>query len=113
MMADPARNLKSADAPLRPARLGPADFLLDRRPDGAIIIRSPHPLEHYPDRLTERLEHWASAAPDRVFLAQRAADGSWRRLTYAQTLAQVRAIAQALLERRLSAERPIAILSGN
>ena len=48
-----------------------------------------------------------------MFLAQRAADGSWRRLTYAQTLSQVRSIAQSLLQRRLSAERPIAILSGN
>src|SRR6185295_10701544 len=59
------------------------------------------------------LEHWAEAAPDRVFLAQRAADGSWRTLTYAQALMRVRAVAQALLERKLSPERPIAILSGN
>ena len=48
-----------------------------------------------------------------MFLAQRAADGSWRKLTYAQTLSQVRAIAQSLLKRQLSPERPIAILSGN
>ena len=48
-----------------------------------------------------------------MFLAQRAADGSWRKLTYAQALSQVRSIAQSLLTRRLSAERPIAILSGN
>ena len=41
------------------------------------------------------------------------ADGAWRTLSYAQALAQVRAVAQALLERDLSAERPIAILSGN
>ncbi len=113
MTVDPARNLKSAGVQLRPVRLGPADFLLDRRADGTITIRSPHPLERYPQKITERLEHWANVSPDRVFLAQRAADGSWRRLTYAQTLARVRAIAQALLERRLSAEQPIAILSGN
>ena len=48
-----------------------------------------------------------------MFLAQRGADGAWRKLTYAQALAQVRRIAQALLARELSAERPIAILSGN
>ena len=82
-------------------------------PTARIYLRSPHPLDAYPDKLTQRLEHWAKAAPDRVFLAQRAPDGSWRTLTYAQTLAQVRAIAQALLQRKLSAERPIAILSGN
>ena len=52
-------------------------------------------------------------APGRVFLAQRMADGAWRTLTYAQTLSRVRSVAQSLLQRRLSAERPIAILSGN
>ena len=40
------------------------------------------------------------AAPDRVFLAQRRATARWRKLTYAQTLAQVRSIAQALLAAR-------------
>ena len=107
------RETKAASAPLRKVKLGPADVLLDRRADGTIILRSPHPLGAYPQKLTQRLEHWAKAAPDRVFLAQRARDGAWRTLTYAQTLSQVRAIAQSLLQRRLSAERPIAILSGN
>ena len=107
------RDMKAASAPLRPVRLGPADVLLDRKADGTIILRSPHPLDSYPQKLTQRLEHWAKAAPDRVFLAQRAANGSWRKLTYAEALSQVRGIAQSLLTRRLSAERPIAILSGN
>ena len=52
-------------------------------------------------------------APKRTFLAKRAADGAWRRLTYAETLRQVRGLGQALLERGLSVERPLAILSGN
>src|SRR3954447_12815721 len=107
------RDMKAASAPLRPVRLGPADVLLDRKSGGTIILRSPHRLDAYPQKLTERLEHWAKAAPDRVFLAQRTAEGSWREVTYAQALAQVRSIAQSLLTRRLSAERPIAILSGN
>jgi feruloyl-CoA synthase len=100
-------------ARLRPVKLGPAECVLDRRPDGTIIIRSPQPLGAYPDKLTDRLAHWAKAAPDRVFLAQRTPDGAWRTVTYAQAQQQVRAIAQALLTRNLSAERPIAILSGN
>src|SRR3954471_11018445 len=107
------RDIKAASAPLRPVRLGPADVLLDRRTDGTILLRSPHRLDAYPQKLTERLEHWAKAAPDRVFLAQRTADGSWRKVTYAQALVQVRSIAQSLLTRQLSADRPIAILSGN
>ena len=112
-MAEAVRNTNAATAPLRPVRLGPSDVLVERKPDGTLYLRSPHPLEAYPDKLTQRLEHWAKAAPDRVFLAQRAADGAWRTLSYAQALAQVRSIAQALLERNLSPERPIAILSGN
>ena len=57
--------------------------------------------------------HWAGAAPERIFIAQRDVAGGWRSLTYAQTLAAVRAIAATLLQRELSPERPIAILSGN
>jgi feruloyl-CoA synthase len=99
--------------PLRPVKLGPADVTVERRGDGAILMRSPHPLPPYPRKLTERLVHWAKAAPDRVFLAQRDAQGAWRTLTYADTLKAVRAIAAALLERGLSTDRPVAILSGN
>ena len=82
-------------------------------PDGTILLRSPRPLEPYPQKLTERLAHWAEAAPQRIFLAQRDGTGAWRSVTYAAAFASVRAIAAALLERDLSPERPIAILSGN
>ena len=42
------RDMKASSAPLRPVRLGPADVLLDRKADGTIILRSPHPLDAYP-----------------------------------------------------------------
>jgi len=112
-MADAARENRVADAPSRPVRLGAPDVIVDKRPDGTLLLRSPRPLARYPDKLTDRLDHWAKTTPDRVFIAQRTASGGWRTLTYAQTLAQVRAVAQALLDRKLSPERPIAILSGN
>jgi feruloyl-CoA synthase len=99
--------------PLRPVRLGNLDAAVERRADGAILMRSRQTLQSYPDGITERLAHWAEAAPDRIFLAQRDATGSWRTLTYGTTFAQVRAIAAALLGRNLSTERPIVILSGN
>jgi feruloyl-CoA synthase len=100
-------------ARLREVRLGPFDLALERRPDGTMRARSPHPLGEYSARLTERLEHWAERAPERTFLAERDSEGGWRRLTYATTLAGVRRIGQALLDRGLSAARPLAILSGN
>src|SRR5215831_15254566 len=114
-MATPVkeRRLDPAPAPMRVVRLGPRDVVADRRPDGIIHLKSPHPLPPYPAKLTERLEHWAAVAPERTFLAQRDAAGDWRQISYAQTLAQVRRIGAALLERDLSPERPLAILSGN
>jgi feruloyl-CoA synthase len=100
-------------APLRPVKLAAAEVEVERRADGAILMRSPQPLPAHAQKLTERLIYWANAAPERVFLAQRNAAGGWRTLSYAATLKAVRAIAAALLTRNLSSERPVAILSGN
>jgi feruloyl-CoA synthase len=88
------------------------DTIIERRGD-VVYARSPHPLPPYPVRLTDRLEHWAAAAPDRAFLCRRDGSGAWVRLTYGSALARVRAIAAALVERGLSADRPLVILSGN
>jgi feruloyl-CoA synthase len=107
------RMAQSAAAPLRPVRLGALDAVLERRPDGAILVRAAQQLGAYHNKLSEPLEHWAKAAPDRVFLGQRDADGRWRTLTYAQVLDQAKRIGAALLRRGLSADRPIAIISGN
>ena len=98
---------------VRRARTGPLDAVVDHRADGSLVVRSPHALGPYAAKLTERLEHWATHAPERTFLAQRGPDGAWRHLTYADALGRARRIAQALLDRGLSAERPVAILSGN
>jgi feruloyl-CoA synthase len=99
--------------PVRKVNVLGAEAVFDRRPDGTLYVRSPRPLGPYPEKLTERLEHWAAQAPDRIFLAQRDAARAWRRITYAETLQRVRAIAQALLDRHLNADTPVAILSGN
>jgi len=100
-------------SPVRKVPLGAADVETERRADGSMLLRSPHALGAYPAKLTERLVHWAREAPDRTFIAQRGADGAWRTLSYVETFAQACAIGQALLDRGLSAERPVAILSDN
>ena len=105
--------LKQSLPPLRQVKLGAPEVVVEQRDDGAMLLRSPRSLPPYPQKLTERLVYWASAAPDRTFIAQRDASGGWRSLSYAQTLTAVRSIAAALLQRDLSPERPIAILSGN
>src|SRR5262245_19739058 len=113
MSTAPAKSRSGEPAPLRPVRLGPASVEIERRPDGTMLLRSPRALEPYPEKLTERLAHWTEAAPERIFLAQRDSTGAWRNVTYKAAFASVRAIAASLLERELSPERPIAILSGN
>ncbi|HEY7664333.1 MAG TPA: feruloyl-CoA synthase [Xanthobacteraceae bacterium] len=115
-MAAPAIQHPRAPAaapPVRQVRLGPREVVVERRADGTVHLRSPHALAPYPDKLTERLEYWAARTPERLFLAQRDAAGGWRRISYAETLTAVRRIGAALLERDLSPERPVAILSGN
>jgi len=100
-------------APLRPVRLGVFDAVLEHGPDGVIHVRTAQVLPPYHATIGEPLAHWAKAAPDRVFLGQRDANGNWRTLTYVQVLREVTRIGAALLQRGLSTERPIAILSGN
>ncbi|HXZ23087.1 MAG TPA: AMP-binding protein, partial [Pseudolabrys sp.] len=113
-MASVVREIEGRTAaPLRPVRLGKFDAVLERRTDGAISIRTAQKLGRYDDTLAQPLEHWAKAAPDRMFLAQRDPQGEWRKLSYAEVLGNVRRIAAALLRRGLSPEKPIVVLSGN
>ena len=86
---------------------------LERSADGSMYVRPRHPLGPFPRRLTDRLDYWARQAPDRVFLGQRSPGGDWRTKTYGETRRAARNIAQALLDRDMPPERPIAILSGN
>jgi feruloyl-CoA synthase len=112
-MPESIRMPETVETPLRAVRLGAPGAVVETRQDGSIVIRAGEPLGACHGKLSEPLERWAREAPDRVFLAQRDAEGRWRELTYAQVLDAVKRIAASLLRRGLSAERPIAILSGN
>ena len=79
---------------------------------GVLHMRSLEPLAELPQRLLDRLLHWAQVRPEQTFVAARDGDG-WRRVSYAQMLDSVRAIAQSLLRYGLSAEKPLVLLSGN
>jgi feruloyl-CoA synthase len=78
-----------------------------------MLVRSQARLGPYPRRSTDRLVHWAAQAANRPMLAWRAAGGAFESITYSETLAAVQRIGQALLDRPLSADRPVVILSGN
>jgi feruloyl-CoA synthase len=90
----------------------PARVDVERRDDGAILLRSPHPLGAYARCVGDWLVSWAESTPDRLFLAERSGD-AWREVTYRQALEAARRIGGSLRARGLDARRPVAILSDN
>ncbi|MCS6810565.1 MAG: feruloyl-CoA synthase [Tepidimonas sp.] len=109
-------------APFRPLRFGVTRVQVRDGPPGTHYLQAEQPLLPYPARLTDRLRHWAQIRPQRPWLARRhgrrRSDGTvelgdWQHVTYEQAWHTARAIAQALLQRGLSAERPVLILSEN
>lgn len=99
--------------PYRSVRFGIDRVHVGTDTDGNIRVASTEPLGDYPPRMTDRLRQWAEQAPSRTFMARRDANGAWRHITYAEALERARHIGQALLNRGLSADRPVAILSDN
>jgi feruloyl-CoA synthase len=93
-------------------RFAPPRVEVERRIDGAMVLRSPEPLGPFARAVGEWLIKWAAAAPQRIFLAERSAD-NWRHVTYIDALAAVRRIAGSLLARGLTSSTPVAILSDN
>jgi feruloyl-CoA synthase len=80
---------------------------------GTRILRSAEALGHYEPSLARLFRAAVERNPGGLFLAERDAGGDWRKLTYEQARRRADALAQGLLERALSAERPVMILSGN
>ena len=103
---------RETSTPYRAVRIGSAPVRVRREHDVWYMESDAAP-GVYPKRMTDRLASGALAHPDRWLVARRGADGEWQGISYAQMLAHARAIGQALLDRNLSAERPVVILSGN
>jgi feruloyl-CoA synthase len=90
------------------------DIAVERRNDGVIILKSQIPLKAYEPHIPASLAKWATLAPDRTWLAQRAgADRQWRKLSYGDAKHIVDGLTQGLLDLGLEHGRPVAILSGN
>jgi len=98
--------------PYRPIVFGPVDIACDAIPGGGYRLRSRSPLAPHDPSLGRMFRAAVEAQPDRVFLAERTGDG-WRTLTYAACRRIVDAIGAAFIERGLSAQRPVMVLSGN
>jgi feruloyl-CoA synthase len=102
----------------RPLRFGVTRVTLRDGVPGTHYLKADQDLQAFPDRLTDRLQHWAHIKPTQTLFARRVklADGSlgdWRHVTYADAWHTARNIAQGLLNRGLNAERPVVILSEN
>jgi feruloyl-CoA synthase len=102
----------AAAAPHRPIAFAPARVTRSADPDGTIRLACPAPLGDYDPSLARLFRTAVAAAPTRIFLQERGADG-WRKLSYEEARQRVDALAAALLARGLSAERPVMILSTN
>jgi feruloyl-CoA synthase len=86
--------------------------------NGVRYMSADQKLGDYATRMTDRLVHWAKTKPKATMLAKRVKNtdgslGDWRHISYSQAWQSARAIAQALIDRGLSAERPVVIMSEN
>lgn len=91
----------------------PADLDVQRRPDGSVLLGSGAELRPYPTTVIAALRDWATKDPDHPVIARRGPDGGWVTRTYRQAVEAADALGQAFLDRGLSAERPLLVLSGN
>jgi feruloyl-CoA synthase len=102
----------------RPLRFGVTRVTLKDGVPGTHYLKADQDLQAFPERLTDRFQHWAQNKPDQTLFARRVklADGSlgdWRHITYAEAWNTARNIAQGLINRGLNTERPVVILSEN
>jgi flagellar motor switch protein FliG len=105
-------------AKFRPLKFGVTRVEVRDGQSGTHYLKAEQALQDFPDRMTDRLRHWAEQEPERTMFARRVkqADGSlgdWRHISYQEAWTTARNIAQGLIDRGLNAERPVAILSEN
>jgi feruloyl-CoA synthase len=92
----------------------PRDIAVERRDDGAVVLKSRIPLQGYEKHIPASLAKWAKEAPERIWLAQRAGEKrEWRKVSYGEAKRVVDSLTQGLLNLKLGEGRPVAILSGN
>jgi feruloyl-CoA synthase len=87
-------------------------YSVDYRADGSIVIANVAPHEHRFPTTNASLDHWAKAAPERVWLAERSGEG-WRRTTFAEAGQAVAALAGGLAGLGVGPGRPLLILARN
>ncbi len=100
------------DAPFREPRYAPRRLEVTHREDGALVLQNTTP---WPDQFSTTnaaLDHWAEAAPDRLWVAERDGDG-WRGVTFGEAGHRVARLATALKALGLGPDQPLLILARN
>jgi feruloyl-CoA synthase len=105
-------------AKYRPLKFGVTRATVRDGVPGVHYLRADQELPPYPERLTDRLVHWARERPEQTLFARRVKNadggsGDWKHISFSQALDAARRIGQGLIDRGLSAERPVLILSEN
>jgi len=104
--------LTLSTAPFRDPRYAPKRLEVERRPGGELVLTNPTPYATRFQTMTAALEHWARAAPDRIWLAERDGEG-WRTVTYGQAAAQVRRLGGGLRTLGIVGPAPLLFLAHN
>ncbi len=102
----------------RKMRFGVTRVKMREGQNGIRYVVADQELAPYPERMTDRLVHWAKEKPTQTLFARRLknADGTfgeWQHISFSQALDSARHIAQGLINRGLNVDRPVVILSEN
>lgn len=106
-------------APFRDPRYAPPGLEVQRLDDGGFLLSNPRRFSRAWRTTNAALDHWAAAAPDRTWLAERSdpslsgSDHGWREVSYTEAAQRVAALAGGLVEAGLRPERPLLILARN
>jgi feruloyl-CoA synthase len=98
--------------PIRDPRYAQPLYAIEQRADGAIVIANSAPFSTAFSTTNAPLDHWAAIAPERLWLAERSGEG-WRRVSFAEGLETVAALAGALAGLGLGPGKPLLILARN
>lgn len=113
-MADDLGASVATKPDFKPLPMKGPDVSVERRADGSILVRSNHAPGDGPRSIAHLLKEKAEAHPDRPWMRQREPNhGPWRTVTYGEALAAAEGIAQALLDRGLTADDSVMVLSAN
>jgi len=103
--------------PFADLSLAPPGVKVETRDDGTMILRSPYALAECPISVPAMLHRWEKEDPGRLWIAERTAppvtDAPWRKVTFGEGGDLVRRLGQAFLDRGVTPERPVMLLSDN